>query len=317
MAKSTKKMMEELQKQALVTAAAQVDRPKRKRGVFTKRDIEAIRNTNSKKIINDRYEAYLEANRSFNSARDGMVVAKINLQNALNKGFVAERRVTETEKWNILGIDQTGAIIYADSDISYKKRFDRYTGHVEKGTPVSLDTEEAKEAWDWTDKDTPELVKIEDYFGGTPDATSIGSGPNTTAQGTSKQEPPNISQGQGNAPNVNGAEEELIEPKDWAAQFNGLPIQDLVSAFYEGDKEQQNKVSPFLSADQLTVVYEHALAEYRKLKSIKEKLDYYLKLFDPPAFFSTLNKTEKKALYKELSKGEQYAVYAANKADID
>jgi hypothetical protein len=169
MAKSAKQQeLEAVQKAAIRYAdtVSNDSRTKLVRQVFGKNEIKQFQEKGVKKevidLIKKKFDEYLKAAKAFNDARIKSAVAKVNLQRALDRPFVAEKWIAEREHWVIKEIDELKNIIFQEWHESFEMTFSRAVKIAsKKGHPtISIN----KEAWDFADKDIPAEEKAEDYL---------------------------------------------------------------------------------------------------------------------------------------------------------
>jgi hypothetical protein len=169
MAKSVKQQELEAVQKAAIRFADTVSNEKRTklvRRTFGKKDIKQFEDKKIKKevteLIRKRFDEYLKAAKAFNDARIKSAVAKVNLQRALDKPFLAQEWIAESKLWVIKEIDDAKNIIFQDWQESFETTFERAVRIASRrGHP---NTAINAEAWDFSDKDTPEEENAEDYI---------------------------------------------------------------------------------------------------------------------------------------------------------
>ena len=106
------------------TDLVEKDVQKGERRIFGQRHIDQIEKEQARDFVQEKFDAYIQATEAFNRARIEQGVAKLNLQNALDKGFAAQGWVSKEGYWNILGLDDAKNIVYEDTpDRKYEDRF--------------------------------------------------------------------------------------------------------------------------------------------------------------------------------------------------
>jgi hypothetical protein len=161
MAKITRKLVEAFKEEAAKTVISMEtgEQPKSKGGVFTTEDINSIKDEVTRKEIQSRYDAYVDAAKASNDIRHRMSEAKYNLQNALDGPFTRLELISKSRCWNILGLDEIESIIYRDSERNYKLSYERHKDRKQgRGSATVKDRgTEWDKAWDMANEDIPAL----------------------------------------------------------------------------------------------------------------------------------------------------------------